>query len=567
MSRRRVIRPDGAIAAGRLRRTPPPAPRLAFRTDPWTRRLLRPVMIALLATSVAVALLVIVRIASPDVAWMALVPLCLLVALEGAYTTAWLNNPDSFGVDRSVYRAAEMVLIVVLARIYSWVLFGGGIPSPEAMRQFLTSPGTMLAAGGFFTTAFVTLVAWWFTVLLGRIFARLDVSIYELDFYTMSPAEQKDRGDDRPIQMARDQLLNEYLTLWLGGGIMMILLAALSTFEVGQLASITSPFEITRLGLAPAMLFALLTYFLIGFWLLSHARLLRMNARWLMDGYARGADFERRWQRGALFLIIGIALVAAFLPIGSSLAISEILKLGFSGVGYLIGLLMSSLTRLFSAAMTQNAEELANQPPEFERPPYNPPIIPPMSESNSAASSIITFAFWTVIIALIVASLLFFLRERGYHFDKNFARERLGTIREWLREVRRRLGRRANSIRRDLMRRPAASISEVSPSPAAKAKSWFPGIKPSSPRDQIRFYYLALVQRASDQGVRRRTSETPLEFSRELKEAWPESNDALDEMTDAFLEARYSPQPIEKDKVLAIREQWARLKGKLRPHK
>ncbi|RIK18656.1 MAG: hypothetical protein DCC51_10120, partial [Anaerolineae bacterium] len=96
-------------------------------------------MIALLATSVAVALLVIVRIASPDVAWMALVPLCLLVALEGAYTTAWLNNPDSFGVDRSVYRAAEMVLIVVLARIYSWVLFGGGIPSPEAMRQFLTS--------------------------------------------------------------------------------------------------------------------------------------------------------------------------------------------------------------------------------------------------------------------------------------------------------------------------------------------------------------------------------------------------------------------------------------------
>lgn len=101
--------------------------------------------------------------------------------------------------------------------------------------------------------------------------------------------------------MARDQLLNEYLTLWLGGGIMMILLAALSTFEVGQLASITSPFEITRLGLAPAMLFALLTYFLIGFWLLSHARLLRMNARWLMDGYARGQILNGDGNAGRCF--------------------------------------------------------------------------------------------------------------------------------------------------------------------------------------------------------------------------------------------------------------------------
>lgn len=567
MTRRRTVRPDGAIAAGRLRRSPPPAPRLAFRTDPWTRRLLRPVVITLLATSVAVALLVIVRIASPDRSWMAVMPLCLFVALEGAYTTAWLNNPDSYGVDRSIYRAAEMLLIAVLARIYSWALFGDGIPGPEAMREFLTSPDMILATGGFIITAFVTLVAWWLAVLLSRIFTRLDISIYELDFYTMSPAAQKDRGDDRPIQMAREQLVNQYLTIWLGGGILMILLAALSTFEVGRLASVTSPFELVRLGLAPAMLFALIVYFLTGFWLLSHARLLRMNARWLMDGYARGADFERRWQRGALLLIAAIALVAAFLPIGSSLAISEILKLGLNGAGYLTGSLMSFLTRFFSVAMTQNPEELANQPPEFERPPYTPPVIPPSAEASSAASGIIGFAFWTLIIALIVASLLFFLRERGYHFDKNYAQERWGVIREWLREAWNQLGKRASSIRRDLKGRPTVDLAEGSRPEATKVRPWFPQAKPSSPRDQVRFYYLALVRRAGEQGVRRRANETPLEFARELKDAWPESDDALDDMTGAFLDARYSSRPVEKDKVSAVRKQWEQLKLKLRSHK
>lgn len=65
MSRRRTIRNKGVIAAARLQRSPAPGKRLAFRVDPWTRKLTRPLMISLLAVSVAVALLVIARIISP----------------------------------------------------------------------------------------------------------------------------------------------------------------------------------------------------------------------------------------------------------------------------------------------------------------------------------------------------------------------------------------------------------------------------------------------------------------------------------------------------------------------
>jgi hypothetical protein len=346
-----------------------------------------------------------------------IVPLSFFAALEGAYTTAWLNNPDSNGVDRLTYRAAEVLLLLVIARVYSWVALGAGIPSPEQMRVFLTSPMTILSVGGFVTTAFVSLVAWWLAVTMSRIFSKLDVSVYEINFYTLSPAEQKAKADDRPIQISRDELQAQFLNTWLMVGMLMVFMAALSTFEVGQLTSVTNPFEITRLGMTPAMLFALMTYFLTGFWLLSHARLLRMNARWLADGVAKEASLERGWQRSA-FVVVGIiALIAAFLPIGSTLAISHILTMGLAGLGYVASTIFFFFGNLFASMLmllTQNAEEGIQQPSEALPPAtVEPPSLPP-ADSNPLLSMIISSAFWALVIAFIIASLLFFLRERGY---------------------------------------------------------------------------------------------------------------------------------------------------------
>ena len=571
MARRRIIRPKGVIIAGRLQRTPAPGPRLAFRIDPWTRKLIRPMMITLLAISVAVGLLVIVRILSPDRTWMAVMPLCFLAALEGTYTTVWLNNPDSHGVDRAIYRVTEILFIVVLSRIYSWIIFGGGIPAPEEMRLFLTSPGAILAVGGFFTTVFVTLIAWWFAVLLSRIFTKLDISIYELDFYTLSPAEQKAKGDDRPIQVPREELLNQYITLWLSGGFLMILMTALSTFEVGQFATVANPLEITRLGLVPAMLFALLVYFLNGFWLLSHARLLRLNARWLMDGVAKEASFERSWQRRSLLVIGALALIALFLPIGSSLAISRILTIGLSGFVYLANILMTFLASFFAAVMavlTQQADENGVQPTEIAPLPTPEPVIPPVIESNPLANAVISSAFWALIIAFIIASIMFFLRERGYHLDKVQLKGYWVLVTGWLREGWSRLTGRVLLIRHDIKGR----LTVVSSTPLPKLD--VPRVRPRflrlnslSPRDQVRYYYLALVRRAGEQGLKRPNSKTPLEYAQELKNTWPESDHELEELTDAFIEARYSPQPIEKEEANLVRELWQTLKLRLRSRK
>ncbi len=572
MNRRpRAVRPKGVIAAAQRQRVPAVGERLAFRADHFTRRVLRPVLIAALATAVAVGVLVIARIVTPDQPWLGLMPLCFLAALEGTYTAAWLNNPDSHGVDRGIYRVTELLLLLVVARIYSWVLFGGGIPTPVEMRLFLTAPMSILTTAGFVTTAFVTLIAWWLGVTFGRIFARLDVSVYELNFYTLSPAEQKAKADDRPIQIARDTLQNQYLSTWLYLGMVMILLAALSTFEVNQLAAVNSLFDIVRLGLTPAMLFALMVYFLAGLWLLSHARLLRMNARWLIDGVAKEADLERGWQRSALLVVLTIALVAAFLPIGSTLAISQILQIGLAGLGYLISRIFALFAFLFASvlmALTQNASDFQPEHPPVVPTPVPTPIAAPPPTPDPFLTMVMTSAFWAIMVALVVASFLFFLRERGYRFNAQQARAQVRTVTDWLREKWLLLTGRARRSRRALAARwRAARAAPPPPAPTGPARPRFIRLGALSPRDQVRYYYLALVRRAGERGVARRDSQTPLEFGRTLTETWPEAGEDLSALTDAFLAARYSPQPVERTAAGAIRERWNRVKARLRHRK
>lgn len=566
--RPRTVRNKGVIAAARRQRVPAGGERLAFQADRFTRRVLRPVLIAALATSVAVAVLVIARTITPDQPWLGLLPLCFLAALEGTYTAAWLNNPDSHGVDRGIYRVTEVLLLLVVARVYSWLLFGGGIPTPVEMRLFLTAPLSILSTAGFITTAFVTLIAWWLGVTFGRLFARLDVSIYELDFYTLAQGEQKAKADDRPIQVARDTLQNQYLSTWLYLGMVMILLAALSTFEVNQLAAVNSLFDIVRLGLTPAMLLALMVYFLAGLWLLSHARLLRMNARWLIDGVAKDASLERGWQRSALVVLLAIALLAAFLPIGSTLAISQILQSVLAGLGYLVSRIVALFGFLFASllmALTRNAEELQlDQPPVVPTPAPTPMPTPPPT-ADPILTMVVTSAFWTIMIALVVASFLFFLRERGYRFNAQQARAQVNTAAKWLRERWLRLTGRARQTRRELAARwRAARAAPPSAPPTGPVRPRFIRLGALSPRDQVRYYYLALVRRAGERGVARRDNQTPLEYGRHLAEAWPEADEDLSALTDAFLEARYSPQPVERTAAGAIRERWNRVKARLR---
>lgn len=568
MSRRRprVIRNKGVIAAARLQRKPPPGARLPFQVDPWTRRLVRPLLVAGVATAPAIGMLVIVSIIQPDQPWPVLAWLSFFAALEGAYTAAWLHHPDSRGVDRSAYRVAEVLLMLVLARIVSWLVFGVGLPSPDEMRVFLGAPLSFVVVGNFLTTAFVTLFAWYLAISLGRIFTQLDVHVEEMQFYTLSMAEQKAQADNRPIAAARGELQAQYLNHWIVGGMLMVFLAALSTFEVGQFATVANVPDIARLGLRPAMLFALLLYFLGGLWLLSHARLLRLNAQWLADGVGKEVGLERSWQRSSMLLVLAIALAAAFLPIGSTLGISRILQLLLNVLFYIAGLIFAAIGFLFAAVIslfTRNTEQL---PPATLQPAPTvvpPPITTPPAPTNPAIAFVLSSVFWAVLIAVVIAALLFFLRERGYRLEWQQVQRSLGTLGAQLRALWQRLHGRARQVGRSVRARLRDRSRATSPPLSAPVLD-LGRRRARSPREQIRYYYLAAVRRAGQSGVPRAGNATPLEYVRELKQRWPEAEAELDRLTEAFLEARYSPRPIDHPMVARVRAVWERLRERLR---
>ena len=64
------------------------------------------------------------------------------------------------------------------------------------------------------------------------------------------------------------------------------------------------------------------------------------------------------------------------------------------------------------------------------------------------------------------------------------------------------------------------------------------------------------MRRAGEKGVKRETAETPLEYAEDLKDKWPELEDGVEELTDAFLKARYSDKPITGGDVPEVKETW-----------
>jgi hypothetical protein len=84
------------------------------------------------------------------------------------------------------------------------------------------------------------------------------------------------------------------------------------------------------------------------------------------------------------------------------------------------------------------------------------------------------------------------------------------------------------------------------------------------PREQIRYFYLSTVRRAGERGVPRNSAETPLEFAEDLKDGWPEVEEEVEELTDAFLKARYSDAPVVSEDVPEVKETWKDVRRQIR---
>lgn len=527
-------------------------------------RIAAPLMIATLMTALLMGPIVLLRLLAPRPAWRFLPPVVFLIVLESVYTTRWLRHPNRRQLNGPLYRLAEITVIATVLRLLTWAL-GGGVPGWEAWRTYYLSPlqffdvvyAGYLAAGVF---------AWERGSTFGSLFNRLALSHAEVAFYSLPQKEQRERGDDRPVDRERPSIFANLARSWLNGGFVLAILAALTTVDLPSLVESDTVRNVGRLGLQPDMLLSLLVYFLLGLWMLSYGRLIMMQARWAADGIRAGKEMARRWLRSSLALVLGAALVAAFLPIGSTFAISLVLNaivqlaLVFMQFLFLLFALIPVFLLSLLGLAAPGGEEAA--PPPIAPTPQ-PATGSPLDETTAL---VLGGIFWFVVAAVAAVALFFFLRERNYPLQSSSVRSWWRKLIAWLRTLWRGASGRAAALRRAVRVRLPARRKEGEEG----GLPWrFIRVGSLPPRERVRYFYLSIVRRAGEKGVERMKSETPDEYAHDLKHEWPGAEGEIEALTGAFLEARYSRRDFDEEDVNPVKRAWkevrATVRGRRRP--
>ncbi|MEW5988949.1 MAG: DUF4129 domain-containing protein [Chloroflexota bacterium] len=525
-----------------------------------SRNLLQPLLIAALSTALLVGPVTLVQMLAPGERWGYLVILIFIVALEGVATTFWLGRIPTWQVRRLTYRAAEFLVIALGLRLATWAM-SGDWPSLADWRGYLLAPLAFIDAT-FFIYLVLAGLAWERAITVSDVLARLPIQPAEIAYYTR-PGSLRLNSDDRPPIPDRPELLASFFKTWIYGAMLLALCAALSTFELRPLAmgEVINLRTIGRLGLPPDLLVALLLYFLAGFWLLSQARLALLRARWLADGAATAPDVAGRWQRTSLLILLGAALVASFLPIGSTLALSRVIQALMVVLISLVNLFLALVVFLFYLVYAwligEPAADRSTSPPlSLTLPQFQPPAVP----SSPDLAFLSGVVFWMVAVLVTLYAVYFFLSRRGLQIDGRPAQQFWPTLVAWLHLLWQRIHGRVSQISQlwPPRRQPLpASTQPLPPHP-------FIRLNALTPRDQIRYFYLSTARRAAAKGVARRPAATPLEYARDLTENWPEAAVDLDSLTNAFVEARYTPRPVTSEYVPAIKRIWQRVKAAVR---
>lgn len=177
---------------------------------------------------------------------------------------------------------------------------------------------------------------------------------------------------------------------------------------------------------------------------------------------------------------------------------------------------------------------------------------------------VLSSGFWAVLIVLIAMALLFYLRERRQTSMGQMKTFRFrDQILLWLSGIWARLRGQVHSLQDALIL--LRKVDKEDEQPQSKKQRWrFLRVSSLSPRDQLRYFYLSTVRRAGEQGVKREPADTPSEYVEDLKQNWPEAEEGLEDLTQAFLKARYSEQEISEEDITPVKGVWKELRRELR---
>lgn len=319
------------------------------------------------------------------------------------------------------------------------------------------------------------------------------------------------------------------------------------------------------------LMMTVLVYFILGLILLSHAQYERQAMLWREVGLSLGGALTARWVRHTVFFVVLAGLVALGLPtfygdgvlgvLGAvfyALSLSTWLVIGFI-VKTLVGGVMWVIS-LFIPPQT-NLGALPNLPPTPYFTPTPQPTPQPMqlpAEALAVWEAVRTALFWLVVAGVVLIIVRAFVRDR----PELLTLWRGLRLRAWLKELWFTLGSWGRTARRALAESALAQavrawLTRAVPPPRLPRR-------PLSASEQIRYDYGRWLARAQQRGLGRAPQQTPREHLATLAPHLPEDMPNLEELTQAFEQARYAPQPPAPTLAARVRALVNTLRARLR---
>jgi hypothetical protein len=332
----------------------------------------------------------------------------------------------------------------------------------------------------------------------------------------------------------RKRLANRY---FLGGAVLLIF-AALSRVNLMSVLEMENP-RLTR-PIASALL-----YFLLGLVMLSQIQFARLSSLWRREKVTVAQHLNTTWVRYSLLFLALAAAIAFVLPTGYTIGLLDLVSMLFFALSYLATfiylLILWPFGLLFSLLMGKPTQMEA---PTMERPSFLPETPPPVDDGNPLWALLRSIAFWVVLLVTAIYLVRSYIRDRPELMQtlRGFAplqwlAQAWRAMRRWLRRTGQRVQESGQALIQRLRR--GQSTDKTTQRRAGGA-----GL-----REQIFYHYLDTLDQAKEQGYPRRGTETPHEYRRTLEPHLPESQEAMGNLTEIFVEARYTDHEITPERL------------------
>ncbi|MEM7127380.1 MAG: hypothetical protein AAF702_13690 [Chloroflexota bacterium] len=476
---------------------------------PWLTSISRPLLIAVLTGSLTVALLTFLRYAISGIPILytgVMLLLTVTATIAGCASTTWMAQPTQRMKRNAGLRLAEFGLLFGLTRLLSWITVGNW----PSLELFLTRPLESMLDGAFILSLVVVGLAWGMASSITGDFLKISLQPDEL--YAAQQRTGRSSDDPTPPNYTnRRAVLSGFVSKWMIGGVFMVLLSAGTQLQPSD----NGFFALGRQNIDPVVIAATVLYFLTGLILISQGQFAVLRARWTIEKVPSADSVVRNWPLYGTLLIGAIGLVATMLPFGGTFYFAQILTTIIRAISSFVLTAMQivlGIFGLFLSLFLGESEDVVETPAQEPIQPFQMPE--PTPETTGPPPWLGGTIFWIIITLLLGYALYIYLSGRGVNLVwlRRFwallimrIRELFGAYGDW-RATRNIFSRKGDN--------------DEGMADGTRPPGWLKRLRLSdlNPDQQVRYFYMTLLEEAQEAGMGRRHSETPNRYSPRLTE-------------------------------------------------